>query len=145
MIKQRSFATYILLSIVTCGIYSIVFWYQWTEDMNRLCAGDGKDSPNFIVVWLLSIITCGIYLWVWYYQMANRMQANAPRYGIALQENGTTILLWKLLGALLCGIGTYYGDYLLIKNTNTLADLYNAQFAPQYPDQQPPMQQPPVQ
>lgn len=46
MIQQRKFLTYILLSIITCGIYSIIFWYSLTEDINRACQGDGENTPN---------------------------------------------------------------------------------------------------
>ena len=51
--------------------------------------------------------------------------ANAPRYGLSFQENGTTILLWYLIGLLLCGIGPYVAMHFLIKNTNAICDAYN--------------------
>lgn len=144
MVKQRSLVTLILLSIITCGIYGIVFWYQWTEDVNKMCQGDGQDSSNYIVVILLSMVTCGIYGLYWYYKMGNRLQQNAPRYGMAFSENGTSVLLWMVIGSLLCGIGAFVAMYILIKNTNSLANAYNAMFfqpqQPQYPPQQPPMQ-----
>ena len=58
--------------------------------------------------------------------MGNRLAANAPRYGITFQENGTSVLLWYLVGALLCGIGPWVAMHILIKNTNALAAAYNA-------------------
>ncbi|HEY5561480.1 MAG TPA: DUF4234 domain-containing protein [Clostridiaceae bacterium] len=61
MIKQRSLTTLILLSIITCGIYSIYFWYTYNEDINLVCADDNDPNPNYIVVILLSAITCSIY------------------------------------------------------------------------------------
>ena len=51
--------------------------------------------------------TCGIYNWIWYYNLGDRLASNAPRYGMNFQENGTTILLWKLLGVFLFGIGPF--------------------------------------
>lgn len=125
MIKQRSFLTYVLLSICTCGIYSIIFWYMYTEDINEICNGDGHQSPNYLLVILLSIVTCGIYSYIWYYSQGNRLQSAANKCGIEMQENGTTVLLWMLLGALLCGIGFWVASYILIKNMNILADEYN--------------------
>lgn len=145
MVKQRSLATLILLSIITCGIYGIVFWYQWVEDVNKMCQGDGQDSPNYIVVILLSLVTCGIYGLYWYYKMGNRLQQNAPRYGMTFSENGTSVLLWMVVGSLLCGIGSFVAMHILIKNTNALANAYNAMFFPQQPPVQYPPQQPPVQ
>ena len=51
---NRSFWVYLLLSIVTCGLYSIYFWYVYVEDLNTIFYGDGEDSPNYIIVLLLS-------------------------------------------------------------------------------------------
>jgi hypothetical protein len=128
MIKQRNFFIMILLSFITCGIYGIVFWYSYSDDMNQICNGDGKETKNYLIVILLSIITCGIYYWVWLYGVGNRLQENGPRYGVSFSENGTTILLWMIIGSLICGFGTFYALYLLVKNMNILADRYNQQY-----------------
>ncbi|MFQ9511115.1 MAG: DUF4234 domain-containing protein [Lachnospiraceae bacterium] len=125
MKEDRSLVILILLSIITCGIYGIIFWYQYTEDINRACEGDGMDSPNYIVVILLSFITCGIYQFYWYYKQANRLQAKLLNQGIGCQESGTTILMWLLLGSLLCGLGTFVAQYFMIRNMNLLAHDYN--------------------
>jgi hypothetical protein len=118
----------VLLSIITCGIYGIIFWYNYSDDMNKVCYGDGKETKNFLIVILLSIITCGIYGWIWYYGVGNRLSENAPRYGLRFNEDGTTVLLWMLLGSLLCGLGTFYAQYILVKNMNAIADTYNNNF-----------------
>ena len=125
MIKQRDFLIMVLLSILTFGIYGIIFWYSYSDDMNKVCGGDGKNTNNYLIVILLSIVTCGIYYWIWHYQVGNRLCENAPRYNLRFNEDGTTILLWMLLGSLLCGLGTLYAQYLLIKNMNAIADSYN--------------------
>ena len=125
MIKERSLATTILLSIVTCGIYAIYFWYTYGEDMNKLCAGDGEDTANYIIVILLGMVTFGIYTFYWQYKMGNRLQKNAPRYGLNFIENGTTILMWALFGSLLCGIGYFIAMNIFIKNMNSIASIYN--------------------
>ena len=36
MIKQRKIAKYVLLQIVTLGIYGLFFWSDWTEDLNKM-------------------------------------------------------------------------------------------------------------
>ena len=125
MIKQRSYITMILLTIITCGIYGIVFWYNYTDDLNTVCNGDGKQTRNYLITLLLSIITCGIYYWIWVYGVGNRLSANAPRYGNRFTEDGTTVLLWMIIGSLLCGFGTLYAQYILVKNMNILAEQYN--------------------
>ena len=128
MIRRRSFGAYLILSIITCGIYSIFFWYSFTEDVNRMCAGDGEESPNYIVVLLLSIVTCGIYGIYWFYKQANRMRNAAPRYGVTLTEGGTDFLVWYLVGMLFCFVGSFISYHIVIRSANILADGYNRSF-----------------
>lgn len=124
MIQPKNFATVLLLSIVTCGIYMFYFLYVTTQDMNTMVGNDGHNTEPTTVI-LLSIVTCGLYSWYWYYDQGNRMKALCDRNGIPCQENGTTYLLWLLLGSLICGIGGWVAIYLFIKNFNNLAAAYN--------------------
>lgn len=124
--SNRSLVTFILLSIVTCGIYSWYYIYKLAQDANTVCAGDGKDTAGLLKFILLSIVTCGIYSYIWYYSLGNRLSENAPRYGLNFTENGTTILVWMLFGALLCGVGPFIAMHIIIKNMNALAAAYNA-------------------
>ncbi len=127
--SNRSLAKFILFTILTCGIYALVFLYGLVRDVNVLCDGDGKKTAGLIKLYLLGIITCGIYIFVWYYSLGNRLAENAPRYGLHFTENGTSVLLWQLFGTALCGIGPFVAMNILIKNTNALANAYNAQVA----------------
>ncbi len=127
MIKQRSLATYIILTFLTCGIYSIFFWYSYTEDVNAMCRGDGEESMNYILVLLLSVITCGIYGLYWFYKQANRLRKAGPRYGVAIAEGGGEFLMWYLVGCLICFVGSFLSFNVLIKNANLIADAYNRQ------------------
>ena len=122
---DRSLLVYILLTIVTCGIYSWVFIYQLIQDVNIACDGDGEETMNFWLFFLLSLVTCGIFAYVWYYQLGNRLQNNCARYGQPTTEGGTAVLLWMLLGVLLCGIGVFIGWNIIINNTNTVCRGYN--------------------
>lgn len=132
MIKRRSLLKLILLSIITCGIYAVIFWYQYSDDMNRICEGDGRHTQNFIVVVLLSFLTLGIYYYVWLYGVANRLADNAPQYGANFNENGLTVLLWTTIGSMLCGLGPFIAMYILIKNMNVLAERYNEMYYGNY-------------
>ena len=123
---DRSLWMYILLSIITCGIYSYYFIYKLAKDVNTACSGDGQTTGGLVQFILLTFITCGIYAWVWHYKLGNRLADNAPRYGMAFQENGTTVLMWMLFGSLLCGIGAFVAMNIIIKNTNRICAAYNA-------------------
>ena len=126
---DRSLVLYILFTILTCGIYSWFFIYSMAKDVNTACEGDGDHTPGLLAFLLLSLITCGIYAYYWYYKLANRLAQNAPRYGMNFQENGTTVLLWMILGIFLCGIGMFVAMNILIVNTNKICAAYNnAQF-----------------
>lgn len=123
---DRSLLVYILLTVLTCGIYGFYFIYTLARDVNTVCAGDGKHTNGLLMLMLLSLVTCGVYSLIWYYQLGNRLQENAPRYGCTFSENGTTVLLWMVVGSLLCGLGGFIAMNIIINNTNTLCARYNA-------------------
>ena len=122
---DRSLVMYILLTIVTCGIYGYWFVYSMARDVNIACEGDGEQTAGLVAFIVLSMVTCGFYAYYWYYKMANRLQANAPRYGLNFTENGTTVLLWCIIGMVACGVGPFVAMYILIKNTNQICSGYN--------------------
>lgn len=122
---DRGVIGWLLLSIVTCGIYSYYFLYCLARDINVMCQDDGDSTPGLAAFILLSFVTCGFYAPYWYYKIGNRLQANAPRYGLMFQENGTTVLMWQIVGALLCGLGPIFAMNIIIKNTNAMATAYN--------------------
>lgn len=122
MVKKRSFIKYILLNIITLGIYGLFFWYKWTEDLNRVCDGDDKDSANYLLVLLLNIFSLTVYVWVWNYQMAERLYAAAPKYGKKLKHGGLFVLIWRFF---LPVVSSYYK----IKYLNILSECYNREKA----------------
>ena len=122
---DRGVIGWLLLSIVTCRIYSYYFLYCLARDINVMCQDDGDSTPGLAAFILLSFVTCGFYGLYWYYKIGNRLQANAPRYGLMFQENGTTVLMWQIVGALLCGLGPIFAMNIIIKNTNAMATVYN--------------------
>ncbi|MCR4843025.1 MAG: DUF4234 domain-containing protein [Eubacterium sp.] len=122
---DRGLLAYIVLNIITCGIYGYYFIYKMAHDINIACDGDGEKTGGLVAFIVLSFLTCGIYSWYWEYKLGNRLAANADRYGMRFQENGTTILLWCLFGVLICGIGPYIAMYILIKNANAICGGYN--------------------
>lgn len=124
---DRGIVSFILLDLITCGIYGLYFVYKMAEELNIACDGDGEQTPGLLPFILLSIVTCGFYAYYWYYKVGNRLSANAARYGLSFQENGTTVLLWCVVGLVLCGIGPWIGMYILIKNSNQICAAYNRQ------------------
>jgi hypothetical protein len=120
-----SLLAYILLGMVTCGIYPLYIIHCIAQDMNITGDGDGEHTNGLLMLILLSTITCGIYGWIYWYKFGNRQAHTAPRYGMAFQENGTTVLLWMVLGSMLFGVGPFIAMYILLRNTNALNAAYN--------------------
>ena len=129
MIQRQSLLTFILLTVFTCGIYSIIWIYSMTTELNRL-AEEAGAPPEMMVnpttEILLCIFTCGIYSYIWIYKHGNKMKMIGNEKDIPINEEGSAYILFILLGAVTCGIFTFYAYHLFIKNFNMLADDYNA-------------------
>ncbi len=123
--QNRSLLKWILLSLVTCGIYDLYFIYKLVQDVNTVCSGDGKQTPGLASYFFLSLVTCGIYTYYWYYILGDRIHDNAPRYNLNFSESGSTILLFMLINLITGGVGTILATYFIIKNMNDLAAAYN--------------------
>ena len=121
----RTPAKVILLGLITCGIYSLVAWYGLIKDVNKACRQDGKHTAGLLKYILLTLLTCGFYGLFWGYAISNRLQENGKRYGVLISENGTTYLLWQVVGALLCGLGPWIAYIQIIKNCNRIFAAYN--------------------
>ena len=125
IMTNRGLLKYILFTILTLGIYGYYFVYKMAQDMNTMCADDDQKTGGLIAFILLNIVTLGIYGVYWWYKIANRVYLNAPRYGIAVAEKGSSFLLWYLLGLLTFGIASLVGYHAVIRNVNSLAAAYN--------------------
>lgn len=130
--EDRSLLIMILLSMVTCGIYGIIFYWNMFNDINTVCRvkerDDSENTPNYLIYVLLCLVTCGIYGFYWTYKQGNRMQRVGEAYGLRIEENGTSLLIWKLFGSLLCGVGYFVAEYFLIRNVNRLCIAYNQEY-----------------
>ena len=74
-IQNRSIPMVIILSLVTCGIYSLVWLYQTSQEVSNT-VGD-SDSPG--VELLLCIVTCGIYTIYWWYKYSKKLVTLSER------------------------------------------------------------------
>ncbi len=64
---NKNIVTCIILSLVTCGIYAI-YWYYCIND-TACRTNPAIWNKGFLMLILLSIVTCGIYTLIWYYNM----------------------------------------------------------------------------
>jgi len=127
MIKEnRRLWKLLLFTIPTFGIYSIVFWFQFTKDLNEMNREE-KKLKNYILVLFLSIITLGIYRWVWFFYLADRVQTTGNDMGMKIQPGPGTILFLHLFGSFIL-IGPLIANFLVIHNMNKVAREYNQNF-----------------
>lgn len=84
----------LILTIITFGIYSLVWIYQITEDVNRLNE-DNNMSGGLTI--LLTIITCGIYLIYWGYDMGRKLYNSGQKYNINISDNSILYLLLPIV------------------------------------------------
>ena len=123
--ENRSLIMFIILNLVTCGIYSLVYIHKLAKDINVMCEGDGSHTRGLRAVIFFSLITIGIYGLVWQCKIATRLQENGPRYGLMFKSGGGAIFGWTIFGSLLCGIGPLVAFHKIAKNTNGIACEYN--------------------
>ena len=123
---NRSLLVYILLNIVTLGIYSLFFYHGLAQDVNAACQSDGKHTKGLLAYIVFSLLTCGIYALVWHYGVCERIAFGCNRRGVPCSVDGGKFLLWYLLGSMLCGLGPFIALHLMMSNMNTLCSAYNA-------------------
>ncbi len=100
---DRSLLKFILLSIVTCGIYPIVFWSSVSDDINLLASRrDGQKTMHYcLVFFLLGPITCSIVTLVWFHKISQRIGDEARARGVQTDLSSSTFWLWYILGSLI--------------------------------------------
>ena len=114
MIKKRDLVTSIILSIVTCGIYAIIWFIGLTDDAKAASNDESMQSGG--VAFLLSFITCGIYSIFWAYKMGKAINQARVNRGMPEDDKSTLYLILQIFGL---GIVNYA---LLQNDLNEMAD-----------------------
>ena len=90
---------------------------------------EGIKPRSLATAIILSIVTCGIYAIVWWYQLAERLHETGVRRNVDAGVTGGSFLLWMILGSFLCGIGSLYALYMILRALNRLSVEYNSHLA----------------
>lgn len=122
---DRNYITFLLLNIITCGIYAIFLNSAIGEDLNTIAARDGKKTMHYCLVYfVLAPLTLGIWGLVWFHQISERMGDELRRRGIDYDFNASTFWLWNVLGSFIF-VGPIVYTVKYIKAINLLAEDYN--------------------
>lgn len=81
-------AKYIILSILTCGIYALYWIYNQTKFINEITK---EEKYSFWHWYLLSVITCGIYYFYLEYVVSKDIVDIQNRHGFIPNTNLPTI------------------------------------------------------
>lgn len=96
-VENKNIGVAILLSIVTCGIYGIIWFIKMVDDVNKVC-NDENSNQSGGTVFLLTLVTCGIYGIIWFYQAGKRMFTAGQKYSIQISDNSTIYLVLMIFG-----------------------------------------------
>ena len=101
----------IILSIVTCGIYNVLWNKKQMEAMNELL---GREEYQFTRWLLLCLVTCGIYHIYYEYKMGSDLET-------ILQQEGRPNNMLAILGLCLSCFGlTIVADAIYQQEINAM-------------------------
>lgn len=123
---NRSLLKYILLSIITLGIYGIVVMSNISSDINTIASRyDGKKTMHYcLVFFIFSWLTLGIVPLVWSHRISKRIGAELARRGINYKFGAGIFWGWNVLGELII-VGPFIYCHKLLTAMNLLCNDYN--------------------
>lgn len=123
---NRSLTKFILLGLITFGIYGIYVTARSGDDLNTLGTPlDGARTMNFwLMALVINIITLGIGSWVWWSNSSGRIGRQMQARGLAPTVNSGTFWLWGFLGSLII-VGPFIFLYKWLHAMNSLCADFN--------------------
>ena len=123
---SRGLLKFILLSIVTLGIYAIVYYSSISESINEAASRyDGKKTMHFcLLTFVIAPLTLGIGEIVWFHKVSARIGNELSRRGLDYSFGAGTFWGWNVLGSLIV-IGPFVYLHKLSKAMNMICADYN--------------------
>lgn len=123
---NRGLLKFILLSLITFGIYGLVVLSVVSTDINVIAGRyDGKKTMHYcLVFFIFSWLTLGIVPLIWFHKISKRINGELNRRGIAYNFGAGTYWGWGILGSLIV-VGPFIYLHKLLKAMNLLAENYN--------------------
>ena len=123
---KRGLLKFILLSIITAGIYGVVTLSDLSNDINIIASRyDGKKTNNFCLsAMIFAPLTLGISLYCWQHKLCNRIGDELARRNYEYRFSASTFWLWGILGSLII-VGPFIYMHKMFKAMNLLSESYN--------------------
>ncbi len=103
----------LILSIVTCGIYMLIWLHKVGEEVNQAL---GKEAVKTNLVWIS--LLCPFLILYYLYTLDQALGELGAQRNVAWNSN---FLMWILL-SLLAGIGTYVAEFQIQTFLNQVWD-----------------------
>ncbi len=101
--SHPGFVKLLLLSIVTCGIYLLVYYYKKSERIKTLFSYHSAETLMnfFLVMFVIAPATCGIFNYVWQHKFSRMVGDELKFRNIDYNFGAKDFWLWNILGMLI--------------------------------------------
>ncbi len=98
-VTNRSIGLAIILSICTCGLYSLYWIYCIARDINMIARSQGKEEGmDAGLVLILSIVTCSLFLLYYYYKAGKILKELELPNGNHPNDDGIILMVLGFFG-----------------------------------------------
>jgi len=116
LLEVKNIAVCIILSIVTCGIYALIWYYNMMKKVRLVYEGNADVTGEFLL-----FILVPFYSWYWIYTRSKRLAEGANRIGVPLEDQSTLNIILVILGLGIVAVA------LIQDQLNKIARAYGAQ------------------
>lgn len=103
--EKKDIASSIIFSIITCGIYAIIWLVEIVKNVHKLNGNDNEPVTSEVLL----IIFIPFYFSYWVYKNGKQMHEDSLKYGGNIEDNSVMYMVLALFGLGLI-------DYALIQN-----------------------------
>lgn len=93
MYQRRSVISVLLLSFITCGIYTLFWFYYTARDIQAFLGEDG--SPGLEVLFM---ILCAPYAIYWYYKYSKKIADAYGRSDLPIRDDAVLNVILGIFG-----------------------------------------------
>ena len=122
---DRSVWKYIVFSILTLGLYNIIFFAPLAYELDKVAPkSDRSKTMSFLSAFILAYFTFSIVLLIWHHQIAERVEDALRDRHITFDFGTDTFWTWQVFGSLIL-VGPFVYVHKLCQAMNLLCADYN--------------------
>ena len=122
---NRNMWKLMLLSLLTCGVYSIFFFMPLASDIDQVAPKrDRSKTMSFAAAYILAFFTANIVIDVWHYEIASRVEEALEKRQIDYEFTRGDFWGWFFFGSFIL-VGPFVYFHKLCKAMNLLCESYN--------------------